>query len=220
MSGSDYYKVYTSISSPIDLITEGNNLPVLAVTCLGAGNLVTKTQSGVSVTIPVSAGQTLRIEPRSIEASTTALPLIVFWGYGEGGVFAGESGSGGGGGGGDASAANQTTQIALENDIKDYVQLGSGWFPYRFSLPIAVGDIGSGFDISAITPVGQKVIGIAASRSSLNGQVIYLEAEGNDPGDFVELDFGRGYIHYGQWKTIGSSSTAGCFPVRIMFAAK
>lgn len=131
-----------------------------------------------------------------------------------------------GGGAGGASTVDQgaagtedwKVEEANSADIANFTQVGAGWFPRKFKKVLLADMTGSGIDLTALTPAGMKVVGVMGSRTTVNGNSIYLEAVDNDPGVEIDLDFGRNYIQYGQWKKIGTSTTNGCFPLWIIFA--
>jgi len=119
---------------------------------------------------------------------------------------------------GAATEDKQDDQIALLEAIDLSTQLAAGWFPSRFHKLLLADMTVGGIDLTAITPAGRKVIGILGSRTTVNGTSIYLEASANDTGVFVDLDFGRNYIQYGNWKKIGPLTSNGCFPLWVMFS--
>lgn len=120
--------------------------------------------------------------------------------------------------GGDASAANQVIQSDLLESIELQTRLGAGWFAKKFKKLLLSDMTGSGIDLTAITPAGRVVVAVMASRTTTNGTTIYLEAQENDPGVYVDLNFGLGATWYGEWKTIGPSTSNGCFPLWVLFS--
>lgn len=117
-----------------------------------------------------------------------------------------------------ATEDKQDDAIELLSAIDTSTQLAAGWFPVRFHKLLLADMTVSGIDLTAITPAGRKVVGIMGSRTTVNGNSIYLEASGNDADVFVDLDFGRNYIQYGHWKKIGPLTTNGCFPLWVLFS--
>lgn len=91
--------------------------------------------------------------------------------------------------------------------------IGSGWFP---SQMVKYTSVGSGIDLLTAVP-GKTAVAILGSRTATNGSVIQLQFAGNAPGELIDLNFGPGYIHYGQWAAIDETSTAGCFPLFVLF---
>lgn len=215
-----YWKQYTSVPEEgIDLLAEAGGIPVMGILCEGAGNLAathsTPVAGDTNETIPAVAGQYYPILANKILADTTALPLTVFWGHGSASVV---TPAPIGSPGGSASADNQDEQTALLEKIDVSTQIGSGWFPKAFKKLLFSDMTGSGIDIAALAPADMQVIGVIGSRTTANGTVIYLEASGNAPGVFVDLDWGRNYTQYGNWKTIGPLTGNTCFPMWVAFA--
>lgn len=116
------------------------------------------------------------------------------------------------------TAINQTDQLAELVDINESTRIGAGWFGKRFKKLLLADMTVSGIDLAAITPAGRKIVNILGSRTSVNGSVIYLEAIENDPGVFLDQNFGANYSVYGVWKTIGPLSSNGCFPLWVVFS--
>lgn len=112
----------------------------------------------------------------------------------------------GGVGDGLATATKQDEQIAVTN-------IANGWFPSQSKRYTSVG---AGIDLTTAVP-GKTAIGIMGSRTATNGSVLQAEFVGNAGGELIELNFGPGYLHYGQWKKIDSTTTAGCFPLFVLF---
>lgn len=119
---------------------------------------------------------------------------------------------------GRVQTTGSTDQTTLLTDIEESTRIGAGWFGKRFHKLLLSDMTVSGIDLAAITPVGRKVVFVIGSRTSVNGTVIYLEAEENDPGVFIDMDFGRNYTVYGVWKTIGPLTSNGCFPLWVVFS--
>ena len=117
-----------------------------------------------------------------------------------------------------STGAKQDDQTLLLEDIKLQTQIGAGWFGKSFKKILFSDMTPSGIDISALAPAGMKCVAVMGSRQTLNTQTIYLEAEGNAPGVYVDLDFGRNYVQNGVWKTIGPLTTANSFPLWVVFS--
>jgi len=215
-----YWKRYETVPSEgIDLLAEAGGIAVQGIYCEGSGDLAamhsTPVAGDTAETIPVVAGQFLPLLANKILEGTTALPLLVLWGNGGSAVV---SPPPIGGSGGSASSANQLAEIDLLEKIDVSTQLGAGWFGKAFKKILLADMTPSGIDISALAPAGMKCVAVMGSRQTLNTQTIYLEAEGNAPGVYVDLDFGRNYVQNGVWKTIGPLTTANSFPLWVVFS--
>lgn len=117
-----------------------------------------------------------------------------------------------------ATAAKQDEQTDLLEKIDLSTRIGAGWFVKRTKKLQLADMTPSGIDLAALTPAGMTVVGVAGSRTSTNGTVIYLEATANDAGDFIDLNFGANFTQYGVWKKIGPLTSNGCFPLYVLFA--
>lgn len=121
-----YWKVYTEVpSGGIDLLAAAGGIPVQGILCGGAGNLAathsTPIDGDASETIPAVAGQYFPLRANKILEDTTALPILVLWGYGSGSVIT----PGSAGGGGDASESTLAlvySESATTNTKLDTIQ--------------------------------------------------------------------------------------------------
>jgi len=117
-----------------------------------------------------------------------------------------------------ATSAKQDEQTDLLEKIDLSTRIGAGWFLKRTKKLVLADMTPSGIDLAALTPAGMTVVGVAGSRTTVNGTVIDLEATANDVDDFIDLNFGANFTHYGVWKKIGPLTSSGCFPLYVLFA--
>lgn len=83
---SPIFKKYESIASDTDLIEDRPgwsvdhvNMPARAFLVEGAGNLVLKNNVGDDVTIVATAGQYITCQSATIDSTTSATNIVVFW---------------------------------------------------------------------------------------------------------------------------------------------
>lgn len=117
----------------------------------------------------------------------------------------------------DAVRLDANSNLAISGPSMDSIaantQIANGWFPYQSKRYTSVG---SGIDLTTAVP-NRKAIAIMGSRTTTNGSVLQVEFMGNAPGELIDLNFGPGFAHYGQWKKIDAASSAGCFPLFVLF---
>lgn len=127
-----------------------------------------------------------------------------------------------GGGAGGASTVDQGAagtedwKVVEANSeaIKTATLIGTGWFPSQMVRYAAIPP--GGIDLTTAVP-GKTCIAIMGSRTTTNGTVIVLRLKDNTGANTIDLNFGIGYTHYGQWGFISDTSSAGVVPFYALF---
>lgn len=116
---------------------------------------------------------------------------------------------------GDASAAKQDEQTALLESINAHSLDAGQYRVEHYSPKYLYSDLATLANLDPLIPAGFYLSAIHGERTS-TGQ-IHLHGRYAAPGDYLDLNFGPLWDHYGNWDGIGPLTSASCFPLRLLF---